>query len=156
MQVIDLMTADVVTVDADVDVRTTARIMRMQEVSGLPVVREGRVVGVVSEKDILGLLETHGPHNELWLPSPFELIEVPIREIVNWVETRRTLLTDIGEKKVEEVMSREVISIGPDASIEEAAEKMVHKSVNRLPVIDDDKLVGIITRGDIIEGLGGL
>jgi CBS domain-containing protein len=56
--------------------------------------------------------------------------------------------------KVEEVMTREVVSIGPDALISEAARLMIDKGVNRLPVLDrDKKLVGIVTRGDLVSPL---
>lgn len=156
MDVSDVMTTSVATIDADDTVRAAARVMREENVSGLPVMEEDRVVGVVSESDVLRLLETHELHEELWLPSPFEPIEVPIRELVNWVESRRDNLIDIGEKKVREVMNRRIITIRPGASIEDAAEKMVRHGVNRLPVLEDEQLVGIVTRGDIIQGLGRL
>jgi CBS domain-containing protein len=63
-------------------------------------------------------------------------------------------LREIPEKEVADVMSRNLHEIGPDDSIEEAASIMTRHRINRLPVVEDGRLVGIVTRGDIISGLG--
>ena len=60
-----------------------------------------------------------------------------------------------GDGPVTKVMSRCLYAISPEEGIEKAAEMMTKHRINRLPVVEDDKLVGIITRGDIIAGLGG-
>jgi CBS domain-containing protein len=118
-------------------------------------VDEGKVVGIVSEGDILKLLAVP-EHGGLWLPSPFEVIEVPIRELLNWEDTKN-MLDDVGSKPIKEIMTKNVYAIGPDASIEDASTVISKHRINRLPVVvEDGTLVGIVTRGDIINGLGKL
>lgn len=57
--------------------------------------------------------------------------------------------------RVSEVMTKSVFTVRPEDTIEDAASIMIRQRINRLPVLEDDKLVGIVTRGDIIAGLGG-
>lgn len=155
MDVKDVMNTDVVTCSSETPVREVAQLLKQKNVSGLPVVDDGKVVGIVSEGDIIKLLEVP-EHGGLWLPSPFEVIEIPIRELLNWKETK-DLLEDFGSKPVKEIMTRDVYAIGPDASVEDASAVLSKHRVNRLPVVDEDgTLVGIITRGDIIYGIGKL
>ena len=130
-------------------------LLKQKKISGLPVVDDGKVVGIVSEGDILKLLEVP-EHSGLWLPSPFEVIEVPIRQLLNWEETK-DMLEDFGSKPVKEIMTKGAYAIGPDVSIEDASTVLSKHKINRLPVVaEDGTLVGIVTRGDIIGGLGQL
>ena len=151
MNVKDVMNSDVVSCRPDDEISNAAQLLKEHDISGLPVVEDGKVVGIVTEADVLKLLEVP-EHGGLWLPSPFEVIEIPIRELINWEDTKH-MLTDIGTKPVKEIMESEVYAISADSSIEDASSIMVKHKVNRLPVLDDGELVGIITRGDIIRGL---
>jgi CBS domain-containing protein len=63
-------------------------------------------------------------------------------------------LEEIPTKRVGNIMSKNLHDLGPDDSIEEAAGIMTRHRINRLPVVEDGRLVGIVTRGDIISGLG--
>ncbi|MBP2134305.1 CBS domain-containing protein [Methanomicrobium sp. W14] len=152
MLIKDVMTPDPVTVKADSKVREAAGILRKYRIGGLPVMDGERVVGIVTETDILSLLETGDLSDDLWLPSPLEIIEVPIREFVNWEKTKKAL-SDIGESPVSDIMSSDVVSIEDGADIEEGARLMLDEGIARLPVIRDDKLVGIVTRQDIVRGI---
>ncbi|WP_406658143.1 CBS domain-containing protein [Methanolobus sp. ZRKC2] len=154
MEVKDVMNPDVVVCNPEDTIGDVARMLKQNNISGLPVVENDRVVGIVSEGDLLKLLEVP-EHTGLWLPSPFEVIEVPIRELINWEDTKR-MLDDIGSKPVEEIMKKNVYTISPEDSIEKASEIITRHKINRLPVVEDDKLIGIVTRGDIIRGLGKL
>jgi len=154
MKVKDVMNPNVVFCKPDDTAREVAKILKENNISGVPVLEGEELVGVVSEGDLLKLLIIP-EKGELWLPSPFEVIEVPIREYLGWEETKK-ILSDVGSIKVEEIMTRDVYTISSEASVEEASEHMVRHRINRLPVIEDDHVVGIITRGDIIEGLAKL
>ena len=155
MKVKDVMNPNVVFCKPDDTVREAAKILKENSVSGAPVLEDEELVGIVSEADLLRLLILP-EKGELWLPSPFEVIEVPIRELLGWEETKK-MLSDVGSTKVEEIMTREVYTISFEASVEEASEHMIRHKINRLPVIDEDNhVVGIVTRGDIIEGLAKL
>lgn len=118
----------------------------------MPVVDEGKVVGVVSETDLLALFKAPQFQHDLWLPSPFEVIEIPIRGLVRLEETKKAL-EDMKLKPVRDIMKKDVHAISPDDSLEEASTRMVKYKVNRLPVIENGKLVGIVARSDIIRGL---
>jgi len=154
MKVKDVMNPNVVFCKPDDTVREVAKILKENDISGVPVLEGEELVGIVSEGDLLKLLIIP-EKGELWLPSPFEVIEVPIREYLGWEDTKK-ILSDVGSTKIEEIMTRDVHTISSEASVEEASEHMVRHRINRLPVIEDDQVVGIVTRGDIIQGLAKL
>jgi CBS domain-containing protein len=154
MDVKDVMNSNVVYCSPNDEVSKVARILKDNDISGMPVVDDGKIVGMVSEFDLLKLLEIP-EHGDLWLPSPFEVIEVPIRELIGWEETKR-MLSDVGEMPVSKIMKKKVYSVSPTSSIEDASKLMARHKITRLPVVENGELVGIITRGDIIHGLGNL
>lgn len=154
MKVKDIMNKKVVTCAPGDVISDVVKMLKKHNISGMPVVEGEKVAGIITESDILRLLRTPEYSKDLWLPSPLELIEVPIRELVDWTKTKKAL-EDIGDRPVAKVMSRCLYAISPEEGIEKAAEMMTKHRINRLPVVEDDKLVGIITRGDIIAGLGG-
>ncbi|MCZ7393308.1 MAG: CBS domain-containing protein [Candidatus Methanoperedens sp.] len=152
MKIKDVMNKDVITCKPDDPVSILAKLLKEYHISGLPVVEKGKVVGIVSETDLLKLFEIPQFSGELWLPSPFEVIEVPIRNLVRLEEFKKAL-EDLKMKPVRDIMNKTVHAISPDDSLEEASSIMVKHKVNRLPVIEKSKLVGIVARSDIIRGL---
>ncbi|WP_292728216.1 CBS domain-containing protein [Methanoculleus sp.] len=153
MLVKDVMTPDPVTVRVDSPVREAAGLLRKYHIGGLPVMDGERVAGIVTETDVLSLLDTGDLSSDLWLPSPLEVIEVPVREFINWEKTKRAL-TNIGDMEVRRVMSSPVIAIDEESDITDAAAQMLQEGIARLPVLRDGRLVGIVTRADIVQGLG--
>ena len=156
----DAMTEDVLTCAPDEEVSVVARRLREKDVSGAPVVEDGRVVGVVSEADLLDLLDTKQEDANIWLPSPFEAIELPLRAFPwrDWAEKHGLLeetLQDVGATPVRKVMSKKPRTVSPSMPLDEAAGVMVRTGYNRLPVVRDDELVGIVTRGDVLDGMSG-
>ncbi|HSO25650.1 MAG TPA: CBS domain-containing protein [Methanobacteriaceae archaeon] len=150
----DAMQKDVITLRRVDKIEDAAKILREKKISGAPVVDEdNKMIGIVSEGDIMRLLEFHSPNLNLILPSPLDLIELPIRMKSEYDEI------SAGLKKaslvlVQEIMTRKVINISPEKSISDAAELMDSHKVKRLPVVDEKgDMVGIITRGDIIGAL---
>ncbi|MDD3573854.1 CBS domain-containing protein [Methanospirillum sp.] len=154
MIVRDAMTKDPVTCQAKDSIADVAGIMRSRKIGGIPILDEDKLAGIVTETDILKLLKTKGPSDDLWLPSPLEIIELPVREFINWENTKKAL-TDIREKKIADIMSKPVITISPGDDIEIAAQRMLEKKIDRLCVMENDRLVGIITRQDIVWSLAG-
>jgi CBS domain-containing protein len=153
MKVSDVMTPDPIVVPAGATVREAAGLLRKHQVGGLPVMDGDKLVGMITESDILRLLKTPGISDDLWLPSPLEIIEVPIREAMNWAKTQKAL-SHIGDHPVRSVMSSPAITIGEEDDMDAAAALMVKKRIGRLPVIRGRKLVGIVARADIVRGLG--
>lgn len=152
MKIKDVMNRNIITCKPDDSVSVLAKLFKENHISGMPVVEKGNVVGIVSETDLLRLFETPEVSGDLWLPSPFEVIEIPIRNLVRLEEFKKTL-EDLKLKPVRHIMTKSVHSISPDDSLEEASSRMVKYKVNRLPVIENGKLIGIVARSDIIKGL---
>lgn len=155
MKVIDAMNPNVVTVTPDTTIRECVKLLREKKISGVPVVDGEELIGMITENDILALLEIP-EHKGYWLPSPLEIIEVPIREIVEALELKDSIAEDVGEWEVTRIMTKPVHTIDADVDIENATEHMIRHRINRLPVVDQaGKMIGIITRGDIIKGIAG-
>jgi len=156
----DVMTTDVVTCVPEEKVSVAVRRLREKDVSGAPVVDDGSVVGVVSEADLLDLIDTKQEDANIWLPSPFEAFELPLRAFPwrEWAEKHGLLeeaVHDVGETAVREVMSKKPRTVTPTKPLDETAGIMVRTGYNRLPVVRDDELVGIVTRGDVLDGMSG-
>jgi CBS domain-containing protein len=137
MKVSDLMTKDVVTVTSATSLRDAAELLVEKRISGMPVVdEENAVIGVLSEADILVKAGGSSPRNRLlgWLFEPDFGDEDKIR-----AET------------VGEAMSAPALTISSHRPVHEAARLMVGEGVNRLPVVEDGKLVGILTRADVVR-----
>lgn len=139
MQVRDVMTADVLSVTRDTPLREVARLLHERSISGLPVVEDGACIGVVSEADLL-VKQAGRPVSDR---MPFEWLfgDQPDPEGL-----RRRAAATAGE-----AMSAPPVTISPDRPLREAASTMVDRKVNRLPVVEDGKLVGILTRADLVE-----
>ncbi|SES64755.1 CBS domain-containing protein [Methanococcoides vulcani] len=154
MKVKDIMSSSVIVCSPEDSISSVAQLLKKEDISGVPVVSASNVMGIVSEGDLLKLLEIP-EHGGLWLPSPFEVIEIPIRELISWEDTKK-MLSDVGSKPVSDIMEKDIFTVSLESSVEDASRLMTKHKVNRLPVLDGDKLVGIITRGDIIRGLAGI
>ncbi len=152
MKIRDVMNKDVITCSPDDSVGYLAKLFRENHISGVPVVENQKVVGIVSETDLLKLFKTPEFSNELLLPSPLEIIEIPLRNLVRLEEIKSAFET-VKIKPVRDIMKKTIRWISPDESLEEGSGRMVKYKVNRLPVIENGKLVGIVARSDIIRGL---
>jgi CBS domain-containing protein len=154
MKIQDAMEKEVIKFQIDNRIIDVAGSLRENKISGAPVVdKEGNLVGIISEGDIMRLIEVHSPHINLILPAPLDLIELPVRmkyemdEIAEDMNKAASLL--IGE-----IMTKKVVTIKQDDDIVDAAQLMDTHDIKRLPVVDaEGKLVGIITRGDIIGAM---
>jgi len=134
----DLMTTDVVTVTPSTPLKEAAELLASRRISGVPVVEpDGRVVGVLSEADVL-VQERGAPR-----PSP-GLFAMIFDADVAWREK-------LGARTVADAMTSPAICIGPNRPVHAAAERMLDDGVNRLPVVEDDRLLGIVTRADLVR-----
>ncbi len=152
MKVREAMNSNVIICRPDDPISTLVEKFRKNHISGMPVVDNENVVGMVSETDILKLFKVPEFPEDMFLPSPLEIIEIPIRSVIRYEEFKKSL-EDIHMKPVRDIMKKKIYSISPDSTLEEASGKMVKYRINRLPVIENGKLVGIIVRSDIIMGL---
>ena len=153
MKIEDVMEKDVIKFNELDKIVDVAQTFRDNKISGAPVVNEdNEVVGVISEGDIMRLLEVHSPKINLILPAPLDLIELPVRMKYELDEIAEDMQR-AGSTVIDQIMTKKVVLISPEASISDAAELMDSNKVNRLPVVKDRKLVGIVTRGDIIGAM---
>ena len=149
----EVMTKDVITFKPGDKISHVIETFRNKKISGAPVVDGGRVVGVISEADIIKLdSPVELPEVEINPLNPFAIYEIysfwnAVKRIPEELRGRHELLLN---GYVKDVMSKKPVTISPDASISEAAKIMRKNDFNRLPVVDKGKLVGIIARQDII------
>jgi len=153
MLVKNAMTKDPVVCTATTPLRDVVALFRKNHIGGLPVMEGKELVGMVTESDLISLLRTERISDDLWLPSPFEIIEVPIREFINWEKTKEAL-TNIGDMPVKKVMTHRVITATEEMTVEAAAALMLKEGISRLPVLKGKNVTGIITRADIINAVG--
>lgn len=143
MLVDSVMTAPVVSAGSDMSIQDAARLMLARRISGLPVVsQDGKLLGVVSEADFMQRPELGTePKRSWWL----EWLTSEGAEADQYVH--------LHGRKVGEVMARNVVTTRKDAPLEEAVELMIKHRVKRLPVVDQGKLVGILTRSDLMRAM---
>jgi CBS domain-containing protein len=142
----EIMQTDVIAVRPETTVGELADILAKNKISGVPVVDDqGRVMGMVSEADIiLQDADLHFPYYIQFLESVIYL-----QSVHKFEERFRKAFGS----RVTEVMSDEVVVVSPDTSVREAATLMADRDINRLPVTEDGRLVGIVTRGDIVRAI---
>jgi CBS domain-containing protein len=154
MKIEDAMQKDVVKFNELDKIVDVAQSFRDNKISGAPVVDdENKVVGVISEGDIMKLIEVHSPKINLILPAPLDLIELPVRMKYELDEVAEDMQR-AGSTVIDQIMTKKIITISPDASISDAAEMMDKHKIKRLPVVNGEgKLIGLVTRGDIIGAM---
>lgn len=144
MQIRDIMTTKVITVRPDTPVNEIARLLVENRISGVPVVdEENRVIGIVSEGDLIRRLEDQddGRRRSWWL----ELLASPEQRAEEYIRAHGRLARDI--------MTEEVTVIDEEATVAEAARLLEEKHIKRLPVVREGKLVGLVSRADLLRAL---
>ena len=129
-----------------------AKLFVKSKVSGAPVVDHGRVAGIITVSDITKTMDIHFEHKNFVHPSPEGLVLSLLKTATDYTKHRKKM-REIGAETVGQIMTREVVTISPEASIYEAAAKMRKDRINRLPVLSKNKLVGIIAREDLVRAL---
>jgi CBS domain-containing protein len=118
MQVSEIMSKDLVTVGPEYNVADVASLMRSKRIGSVIVLEDDRVLGILTERDILGVVGSgEDPKNVA----------------------------------AHEALTDDVVTIGPDAPVEEAAQEMVRAGVRHLPVISEQDLIGIVSMRDLVR-----
>lgn len=146
MRAIDVMVRDVVTVRPDTDVAEAIKLLTEHDVSALPVLgAAGNLVRMLSEADLIHRVEIGTEKQRPW-----------------WVEAvtgASTLAEDFAKshgKKAGEVMSSGVISVSEDTPLSEIAAVLERNGIKRVPVVKDGKLVGMVSRSNLIQALASV
>ena len=130
------------TLDPDETVEGAIKLFAESGISGAPVVEEGRLAGIVTEGDLIFR------DADIKAPGFLDILGGVI-PLGNWDEYRQEAIKSAGVT-VGEVMTREVFTIGPDASLAEAATIMAEERIKLLPVAEEGRLRGVVTRMDIL------
>ncbi len=144
MKVREIMTEEVVLVHPQTAVNRIARLMAGRDISGVPVVDEaGELVGIVTELDMIVR------NTRLEPPAFFKILDgrIPLETPGHYKKRIRHMLGALAE----DVMTEDVVTIGPEEDVETLADLMVKQRVNPIPVADGGRLVGIVSRADIIK-----
>ncbi|MGA9915965.1 CBS domain-containing protein [Paraburkholderia sp.] len=148
MRALDIMTPSVVTATPDMTIHDAARLFVDNRISGMPVVdANGKVVGIVSQGDLLHRVETGTCHGKRawWLEL---LSSSPREEAARYVKEHGHVVGD--------VMCDRVISIPDDMPFQQIADLMERRHLKRVPVLKDGKLVGIVSRSNLIRALASV
>lgn len=138
MRIKDIMVSPVITVPSHATYVEVAHILYTHHITGAPVVaNDGQVIGMVSEKDLYRILY---PWYQSYYLNPEEYVDY---------ETRESKAKDIRDHRVETFMTAPVITTRSDAPLLRAGAIMLAKHIHRLPVVDENRLVGIVTRGEL-------
>jgi len=151
MKVKEAMTKDPFTLRPSDSIKRVLDVLSEKKISGCPVVdSKGRVMGVITQTDILKLIDVHSgvqkPDTDL-----FSLVLASIRSEL--YDDLKTSIKRVLQLRIRDFMQKDVISISHDEDIYKAAKLMNKHDVDRLPVVRDEKLVGILTRWDVIRAL---
>jgi CBS domain-containing protein len=146
MKASDIMVPDVITVGPDTSIQEVAEILLAKRISGLPVLNQkGHLVGIVSEGDLLRREESGTEHTRSW-----------------WLKLlmgRETLAAEFVKehaRRVRDVMTRDVLTVSPDTEATEIASILERNRIKRVPVVKDGRLVGIVSRANLVQALAGL
>jgi CBS domain-containing protein len=143
MKAQDIMTRDVATVRPETSVREIAALMVEKNISGVPVVSgDGAIVGIVSEGDLLHRAEVRTERKHKWWFQIFADSDTAAREYAK-----------AHGLSARDVMSRYVISVRDDADLRDVADILDSHRIKRVPVLHDGRLVGIISRRDLVRAL---
>lgn len=150
----DVMSGYVVTAGESETIGDVAAKLAKHRISGLPVVNsQEELVGVISESDIIrrfASLITESTGRKL-LSSLAESLDLLAVLCKTDHEKGERVFTSLRETSVSEVMTRKVIAAESDDTIQRVAELMTKNNVNRVPIVEDGKLVGIVGRADIVK-----
>lgn len=143
----DIMTEKVITIKKESSIEDLSEILLKNKISGVPVIDDdGKIEGVVTEADII-VQDT-----DMHFPRYFKLLDGII--YLDSLNRFRDSLKKHLATKVEDIMVTKVRTISPDTTISDIAELMLRQKINRLPVVDEeDKVIGIVTRADIVRSM---
>ena len=146
MQAADVMTRKVVTVPPTATAQEIARLLVRHRISAVPVVdADGAVVGMVSEGDLAGHRDMRlDERSEWWLQMIAEGTDLA-PEFLSYIRS--------GGRQAKDLMTPDVVSVDPTTSIEEVAKTLQARRIKRVPVILDGRLLGIVSRANLIQTL---
>jgi CBS domain-containing protein len=146
MRAIDVMVRDVVTVHPDTEIAEAVKLLAEHDVSALPVVDgEGKLLGILSEADLMHRVEIGTEKRRPWW-----------QEAVTGAGTLAEEFAKSHGKKVGEIMTPEVVAVSEETPLSDIATLFERKRIKRVPVTKDGKLVGVVSRSNLIQALASV
>ena len=143
MNAAEVMGVNVVTAKPEWSVQQVAMVMLEKGISGLPVVdSNNRLVGMVSEGDLMRRADCGTGHRHSWW----------LRMLMGRDGLAREFVKEHG-RKVEEVMTRAVVTVTPSTSLGEIADLLERNKIKRVPILKQDKLVGVVSRANVVQAV---
>jgi len=146
------MTKKVITASPEEKISSIIKKIAKHGISGMPVVKNKKVLGIITEKDLTKVFDpyNYGIHSDK--TSLFSIV-LTIAKSKNEFETLKNKFHKFSEIRARDVMRKRVITIKAEEDVMKAVKIMNRKNINRLPVVEHGKLVGILTRADIIKAI---
>ena len=142
----DIMTTDLITVTPDMDIAQAAKILLGNRINGAPVVdKDGRLLGILCQSDLIS------QQKKLPIPTLFTFLDGVIQ--LPSMKQLEKQVSKIAAISVAEAMTLKPVTVTPDTRIETVAALMVDNNFHTLPVVQDDDLVGIIGKEDVLRTL---
>lgn len=145
LKAMDIMTTDCITLTPETDIATAAKTLIEKKINGAPVVEDGKVVGILCQSDLVA------QQKKVTLPSFFTLLD-GVFPLSSHEELEKEM-TKISALTVGDAMTPAPIFISPDTTIEDIATMMANEKLYTLPVIDDEELVGVVGKEDVLKTL---
>lgn len=143
MNAADVMVRRVITTGPNSTVRDVATTLITNHISAVPVVGDdGKLLGIISEGDLLRRSETHTERQRSWW--------------LEWLTTSETLAAEFVKshsRRVGDVMTRNVITARPDTPLHEIATLLEHNQIKRVPILQNGELVGLVSRANLVQAL---
>jgi CBS domain-containing protein len=154
MLINEIMVKKVITLKPEDTLKEVVEKFSAHNISGAPVIdEEDKVIGIVSESDILNTLKRNlKEFRMVHLFPEMKMIGLSFETIPTDKKTEE-VIKEVGDIKASDMMTKAMRTVGPKDNINAAIEILSSGKINRIPVVEDEKLVGIVTRGDIIKGM---
>ncbi|NOZ69562.1 MAG: CBS domain-containing protein [Deferribacteres bacterium] len=141
----DIMTRDVITVNPEATIKELARLLTDHRISGVPVVNDkGEIAGIVTENDLIR------KNKRLHIPTVIRLFDAYL--LVGSKEMEKEI-RNIAATTVDEICTKEVVSIDEETTVEEIATIMAEQHIHLLPVLRGRKVVGIVGKADMVRAM---
>jgi CBS domain-containing protein len=143
MNAADVMVHQVITIRPDSTIRDVAELLVAKHISAVPVTdADGKLLGIISEGDLLRRSETETERRRAWW--------------LTWLISTETLTAEFiksHSRKVSDVMTRNVIVARPETPLHEIATMLEHHRIKRVPIVQGDKIVGLVSRANLVQAL---
>tara|TARA_R110002051_G_scaffold174171_2_gene244512 strand:+ start:623 stop:1447 length:825 start_codon:yes stop_codon:yes gene_type:complete len=143
MQAQDIMTKNIISANVDVTVEEIAALMMENHISAVPILDDdGAVIGLISEGDLMRRVEGSGTAHKSWWLSLFSWSENTARDFI----TMRS-------HRAKDIMTQKVHVVAPETPVADIARLLEEKRIKRVPVVENGRIVGIVSRGNLMQAL---